>query len=313
MSFGDRVKAEIISKPYKEKHCQLAFLSGLIRGSGVLFEKDGEFGFEFKISDENTAMLVSEYLYSCFNYEVREISARQDSSNKKDKFVITLIGDIAIEILLKLCILQKDGENLYLSSTYPSQILYKECCEKSFIKGLFVSSGSCTVPGKENSTTSYHLQISCSHSSFAGIISDILLKNKIHVKISRNKEKFLVYLKSAEEIKDFIAYLSAPVSVLKLTDLMVERDFTNGVNRRKNCDLGNVNRQLEAFYKQISAIEKIKKSKGLDFLKPDLLTVANARIDNPEDSIIDLAKKLGLTKSCLNHRLRKLIEISNEI
>ena len=312
MSFCDEVRKEIISKPIKEKHCKYAFLSGLIRGNGVLFTKDDKLGFEFSVKDEKTAYLLGEYFLELFNYELREIAVQ--NSKNKEKFIITLTEDNAEEILKTLKIIDEKDGNYIVVSEYPEELLDKECCKVAFIKGVFLSAGNCTLPNENKSSkTGYHLQISCSHSSFASILSDVLQKNRINVKISRNKGAYLVYLKSAEEISDFLAYIQAPVSVIKLTDTMVERTFINGVNRRKNCDLGNVNRQLDATIKQTNAINLIEKTIGIKNLKKDLQEVCFARLDNPEDSIIELSKKLNLSKSCINHRFRKIISIAEEI
>ena len=116
-----------------------------------------------------------------------------------------------------------------------------------------------------------------------------------------------------KEIKDFIAFLPTPISVLKLTDLIISRDIINDSNRRKNCDLGNVNRQIEASAKQVDAILKIEQTIGLDGLKADLKEVAIARKKNPDETLLELAERLNLSKSCLNHRLRKLICIAKEL
>ena len=94
---------------------------------------------------------------------------------------------------------------------------------------------------------------------------------------------------------------------------MVNREFANNINRQKNCDLGNVNRQIEASAKQVQAIEKIEKIIGLDALKLDLREVAVSRLENPEETLIELADRLKISKSCLNHRLRKIVCIANEL
>ena len=94
---------------------------------------------------------------------------------------------------------------------------------------------------------------------------------------------------------------------------MVSREFANNINRQKNCDLGNVNKQVEASAKQISAIDRIDKIVGLDTLKVDLRQVAFARKEFPEDTLNELAERLNLSKSCLNHRLRKLVCIADEL
>ena len=155
-----------------------------------------------------------------------------------------------------------------------------------------------------------------SHAGSAELTAKELLKRGIKSNITRRKEDYVLYIKSGEEIKDFIAFLGAPVSVLKLTDIMIEREIVNVTNRRKNCDLGNVNRQIEAQEKIIRAIEKIEKaelSRGEVLLKPDLKITAAARKEYADDTLVELAARLSITKSCLNHRLRKISEIADKL
>ena len=94
---------------------------------------------------------------------------------------------------------------------------------------------------------------------------------------------------------------------------MINREFANTINRQKNCDLANVSKQVEASAKQIDAIKKIEQTIGLDGLKPDLAQTARARIEFPDDTLNELAERLIVSKSCLNHRLRKIVAIANEL
>ncbi len=314
MNFGENLKNEILSKPIKEKHCKKAFLAGIIRGSGEIYENEGELGFQFRVSSEETAMQVSLMLKSLFNYDVREISVSEDRLNAKDKIIISVSGQRAYDILLDLGVLIEDQNDVILNLKFYGEIAEKECCLRSFIKGLYLSNGTCTIPNSQNNTkTGYHLEMVFSHYTPALETSEKLAEFGVLTKVTRRKDSFIVYIKSAEEIKDFIAFLPAPLSVLKLTDIMINRDLSNNSNRQKNCDLGNVNRQIEASIKQIDAVEKIAEIIGLETLKPDLKETATLRLNNPDDTLNELAEKLKVTKSCLNHRLRKLLSIANEL
>lgn len=315
MNFSERVKKEILSKNLKEKHCKMAFLAGVIRGSGVLYERDGELGLEFKAPDEQTAMAFTSAFRSLFNYEIREVSVSEDRLNKRDKFVLNISGERAEEILLSLGVLEitDDGE-LAVNLQFYGQITKKECCLRAFIRGLFVSSGNLTTPvDNENKNTGYHLDITFSRYNTALETSEKLAEFGIITKITKRRENYIVYIKSAEEIKDFIAFLPAPVSVLALTDIMINRELHNNSNRQKNCDLGNVTKQVEASVKQIDAIDKIEETIGLESLKADLMQTAIARRENPDETLFELAQRLNVTKSCLNHRLRKLVCIAEQL
>lgn len=313
MNFTDRIKSEILSKPIKEKHCKKAFVAGLIRGSGVLYEKDGELGVEFKVPDEQTAMTITTVFSQLYNYDIREVSSAT-SQGGREKFYLNISGKQTLDILTDLGILiEKDGE-IVVDLKFFGDFTKNECCVKAFIRGLFVASGRCTLPTEnDNSSTGYHLEINFSHYSPALETSEKLAEFGVLTKIVKRREGYIVYIKSAEEIKDFLAFLPAPISVLKLTDLMINREFANTINRQKNCDLGNVTKQVEASAKQIDAIKKIEQTIGLDGLKADLAKTARFRIEYPDDTLNELAEKLVVSKSCLNHRLRKLIIIASEL
>ena len=94
---------------------------------------------------------------------------------------------------------------------------------------------------------------------------------------------------------------------------MINRELANKINRQKNCDLGNVNKQVEASAKQINAINKIQTTIGLDSLSKDLESTAKIRLEYPDDTLLELAERLAVSKSCLNHRLRKILAIAKEL
>lgn len=313
MAFIDSIKNEILNKNIKERHCRKAFLAGLVRGLGSLYEGENGLGLEIKASNEQTAMYITSAVRTLFNYDIREVSVSEDRLNGKDKFYLSISGERVTEILSDLEILTESDGELVVNLKFYGKLTEKECCLRSFIKGLFVAVGNCTVPDNSESSTGYHLELNFSHYTPALETSEKLAQFNVLTKITRRRESFIVYIKSAEEIKDFLAFLPAPVSVLKLTDLIINRELSNNSNRQKNCDLGNVNKQVEAAAKHIDAINKIIETIGLESLKPDLRETAIARVENSEETLSELSERLNVTKSCLNHRLRKLVAIANEL
>lgn len=310
MNFGKTIKDEIATKPAKDKQSKRFFLAGLVRGVGTLYEKDGEYGLEFKVPDERFAEIAVEYLKTLCDYDVREIEVSEDRLNKKDMVFINVYGKNARETLEFLGITEPadGGVNVCYD-------MFKVCENdenriKAFMRGLFVACGSCVVPAKSGGA--YKAELVFSHSKTALAVNETLYAFGIKSKITRRKENFVLYIKSAEEIKDFVAFLPAPVSVLKLTDVMIERELSNNSNRQANCDVGNVNKQVAAAAKQIAAIEKLKKEGRLSELKKELLETANARLDYPNDALSELAERLNVGRSCLNHRLRKIVCVANE-
>lgn len=314
MNFTEVIKAEILAKPIKDNHCKKAFIAGLVRGSGVLYEKDDELGLEFKAPDEQTAMMITKTFSDFYNYEIREVTISEDKQTNKEKYYLNISGKRAVEILTDLGILIEDEEGFAVDLQFFGELTKKECCLKAFLRGLFVASGRCYIPDKHDSSSSgYLLEIYFSSYAPALETSQVLAQNGISAKISKRRGGSQIYIKSAEEIKDFVAFLPAPVSVLKITEQMVERELSNAVNRRNNCDLANITKQVDAMIKQTNAIKKIEQTIGLESLKEDLLITAKARQDYPDDTLNELAVKLNVSKSCLNHRLRRIVEIANSL
>lgn len=313
MNFSEIIKTEILEKPHKDKDSKRSFLAGIVRGTGRLFERDGELGLEFKVFNEKVISLVENYLKSLFSFELREINFSQDKLNNRDKYVLTIFGENTEKVLTELGIIKEEDDELNVNFSMFDICLKKEANIKALISGLFLSSGSCSVPkSSQNKNTGYHLEIVFNHNIPAYQVMSVLLNYGVQAKIINRKDSFVLYIKSVEEIKNFLAFLPAPVSMLKLTELSINRELANTSNRQKNCDIGNVNRQLEASEKQLQAIEKIEKTVGINSLKPDLREVAKIRKEFPEDTVLELANRLKITKSCINHRLRKIIEISKD-
>ncbi len=314
MNFTEQVKKEIISKPIKSACCKRAFLAGIIRGSGRIYQTETGFGVEFKLSGDEVFQRVTEYLNTLFDYEVREVSFEQDKRHNKDKITVNVFGEQAINILKEIGVLT-EKENAYeVSLNMFGAIAEKECCLKNFMKGLFLSVGNCILPSdRKTAKGGYHAELVFYHSAPAYETLSALSKMGVQSKIIRRRDAYVVYIKSSEQIQNLLAYLGCPLSVLKVTDLIIKREITNNSNRQKNCDLGNLNRQITASAEQTEAINKIIQNGLLEKLKEPLQKVALARMDNPEDSSMELAEKLGVTKSCLMHRIRKLISIAQEL
>ncbi|MBP5466523.1 MAG: hypothetical protein J6Y43_03055, partial [Clostridia bacterium] len=159
MNFGESVKEEIFLKPIKEKHCKKAFLAGIVRGNGVLFESEDGYGLSFKIAGEKRAMSVSELMSDVFGFDIREISVAEDRLNRREIVEIIITGAEADRALFELGILKDAADGGSEVSGFFGDITGRECCFKAFIRGLFVSAGSCTVPGgAEAAKTGYHLE-----------------------------------------------------------------------------------------------------------------------------------------------------------
>lgn len=181
---------------------------------------------------------------------------------------------------------------------------------KALIRGIYLGSGSVNNP--ENK---YHLEISLLNFENTKKINDMLINFGINSKILKNIKDYTIYFKEGEEISKFLAFINANKSVLKFEEIRVQRDMNNKVNRLVNCETANLNKTINAAVEQIEAIEKLKKNNKFESLDDNLKEIANARIENPNMSLVELGKILSVPvgKSGVNYRLKKIIEIANDI
>ena len=168
--------------------------------------------------------------------------------------------------------------------------------------------GSGSINNPENK---YHLEIILSTLSNAENIKNILEKFEIHIKILNRKNGYSLYIKDADEISKFLAFIGANSAVLKFEEIRVLRDMKNNVNRKVNCETANIKKTVNAAVKQIEAIKKLQKLKKFDKLPENLKEIAYLRLENPDASLVELGKMLKnpLGKSGVNHRLKQIEEL----
>ncbi len=314
-SFSSSVKAEIVKRGVgNSQESKKAFLAGFIRATGSIIKVGEDFGFQYYAESQPLSDFLQEIILSVYGFTVECAVTEMDNLNHRQKQTFEVLGRRALDMLIDLEILS-GGKSLRLNQTNLGSFLTNENTKRAFIKGVFIGSGSVTVPKKtaENkSATGYHLEVKFNSEEPALSFLELVSAFDIYPKIT-TRRFFIVYLKSSEDIKDFLALLGANKAVIDITELMVEKEVMNNVNRQKNCDLANVNKQLLAAENQIKAIEKLKERGMFDSLSKDLKETAIIRLENPDETLLELATMLSVSKSCINHRLRKLVQIAKEI
>lgn len=183
-------------------------------------------------------------------------------------------------------------------------------CRLAFLRGAFLSGGSVTDPQK-----SYHLELVTSHFNVSRELTALLLDMNYQPKDTTRKSNYITYFKQSEFIEDLLTAIGAPVSAMAIMNAKVEKNLRNGINRRVNCDAANADKTVDAAQEQLVAIRALAgRSGGLDALGEKLQEAALLRQEFPELSLADLALlcQPPVTKSCLNHRLRKLVSLGRE-
>lgn len=216
---------------------------------------------------------------------------------------------------LKVCYdIKMQGKNFYLSFKRDdiefSSLNFEDVdIQKGIIRGTFLGSGSITEPNAR-----YHLEIRFESKEKRSELVKIIEKFEIEVKLLNRKHSYSIYMKDGEEISKFLALIGASSSVLKYEDIRVLKETKNNINRKVNCETANINKTISASVVQIEAIEKLKRKKKFNQLPLNLMEIANLRLENPDATLVELGQMLSqpIGKSGVNHRLKRIIEISEE-
>ena len=189
-------------------------------------------------------------------------------------------------------------------------VIEEDCCKNAFLRGAFLAGGSVTDPVK-----GYHLELNTTHKSVAAE-GFILMQEALGFapKTAARGGGQVLYLKQSDLISDCLTYLGAPVAAMGIIEAKLEKELNNRVNRRCNCDDANISKVVEAAQEQLFAIQTVKKMGLYEHLPAKLRQAADAREENPEASLTELAAMMEppITKPAMNHRLKKLVQMAQE-
>lgn len=309
MSFSSEVKEELVKKTDSARHCQIAEFAAFMGMSGNVSETDdARVCIEFVTENELTVEKFYELLFKIFGIKEDSDTNIQLRSGKETIIRITGQEDVAkILMTLKWC----DDQFTQIEPVFADpRIVRMDCCKKAFIRGAFMERGSISDPNKF-----YHYEIVCKYEEDAEVLRGMLMFFGMDAKVIARKNSFIVYMKEGNNITDTLNLMGAVVSQMNLYNVMILKGISNDVNRKVNCETANLNKTIEAAVKQIKDIEYIRDTVGLDTLKDSLREVAYIRLDNPDMNLKDIGELLvpAVGKSGVNHRLRKISEIADEL
>lgn len=175
-----------------------------------------------------------------------------------------------------------------------------------FLGGVFLTCGTVTDPNKE-----YHLEFAAPTETLCNDLCDILFSVGVHPNITKRRYAYSAYLKMSEEIGDLLTFMGAQRCTLDLIDVQIDKEVKNRVNRQNNCDLANIDKVISAAERQRKDIQVIVQHDGLKELTPELHRLAELRLENPHLSLSELAEILGIGRSGVNHRFRRLAAIAD--
>ena len=313
-NFTEEIKNEILQSQFGSECCKIAFLSAFVRTSGSIISRGGKCGFEIVTENEQTAELINELVESECDCSMMVAEVKVDSMSGRDKFTFDCINDKSEDMLEKLRIIKRDCDGISLTFGIDEKLIEKDCCKVAYLKGAFLGGGSCTLPNEQTySRTGYHYEIVFSNKITAGDFCELLCDFEILARLVSRKDSSVVYVKSKEIVSDLLSAMQAYKCLDKLNKIVEFKDKCNNSNRISNCSVSNIDKAVKASVAQIKAIEVISKTIGLQALDKILFEVAEARLADPNASMQELADRLKISKSCINHRMRKILDISSQL
>lgn len=303
MSYTITIKKEI-SEIKSSKSELIAELSGYIRNNATIDNN------KITIATENKFIIdrIIETIKNIYNIDSNLEIIENLNFSKKDLYQITITKNVR-EILIDLGII--DNDNNYLE-TVPNYIVGANEEIRSYLRGVFESVGSINDPKKSR----YHMELLISKPQESVFVQKLLNLFDLNAKILNREKGYMIYIKEAEKISDFIKLLGANKAVMYYEDVRVYREQKNKTNRLNNCEQANMDKVIQTASTQLEDIEIIEKNDGLMLLDDKVKEVLEYRKKYPEASLKELAEIISIetnkpiTKSGLSHRLRKIKELA---
>ena len=321
MSFTNRAKLEIINSNLGATCCQIAEISALIRTCAQIETKDGEFKVTFSSDIIELTQRIRTIIKNLINKEIELTTIVENNLSKKPRYNAIIKGEDAKNILEKCYIIKISYSGQFeMINGISKHIASQDCCMRRFIMGAFMGCASANIKIKEIDNVEkrkggYHLEFVFSSNFIANDFLHLTNHFDINLKLIRRKKNYVCYLKEMDMISDLLALVGASGAVLTLQNELTIRQVRNDLNRQLNCLNANIGKTVDASIKQLEAINIINQTIGLESLPDNLQDLCLLRLANPEESmqnLVDLTTN-DLTKSGINHRLRKIIEIAKEI
>jgi DNA-binding transcriptional regulator WhiA len=284
MSFSSTAKGELCRTELAGECCELAELSALLHTAGSINISGG--ALSLRIDTENAAVARRAFLLVKSLYGVHTKTQMHTNQLKHNHiYSLSIDASSARMVAIDTRLMGDDGIAFGADASFISG----RCCQIAFVRGAFLGGGSITNPEKR-----YHMEFVCRQQEFADGLLNIIKNLGCPAKMIPRSKSFIVYL--------------------NIENIRVMKSVRNTVNRKVNCETGNLSKTVNASVRQQESIEIIRKHMGLDKLTPALREVAEARISHPEATLEDLAALLGAaSKSGVNHKLRKLNNIAEQL
>ena len=310
MSFSGMVKEELFRQIGSARHCKMAELAAMLCSCGKMEYFSGESKLKIQTENEAVARKCFTLLQKTFNIETK-IFVRENSHLKRVKvYTIEITDPEEIQVIFQALRLVADSVGHGALMLVDMLLVQQNCCKRAFIRGAFLASGSISDPEK-----GYHFEIVCPDVRKAEQLQVVIRSFSVDAKIVQRKKSYVVYVKEGAQIVDMLAVMEANVALMDLENIRILKEMRNTVNRKVNCEAANINKTVNAAVRQVEDIQLISRTVGFESLTDALAQVARLRLKYPDATLKELGMMLNpqVGKSGVNHRLRKLSEIADEL
>lgn len=315
-SFKETAKRELLEVLPKQDCCIKSFLSAITKADGTLEGTGRKQTLCLSLESFEAAEKVSQLIKTLYPAELDIAECRQKIAGVDRRvYKIVIPHGFATQALEDFELIRIDGDGLpNFTRGLPQRLLRRECCMRSYFKGLFLACGSVYAPEKSvgDSRKGYHFELKLADEEFADSVMELLTDMRINPRVSDRAGSKLLYVKDKDEIVRILCTLELADCASHMRDIINERETANVLNRAIICETANMDKTFSASSRQVLAIARIKDRGEYEKLPKALKDTADARATYSEASMQELADILGVTKSCLHHRLMKLEEIASK-
>jgi DNA-binding protein WhiA len=307
--FTRAIREELARVEEKQACCRLAAVAGLMHTAGSFLIRGGSSESErYEIRLATTVQAGAKVAYSVFKAYGAEgelLTRREPRFQHRLVYEVRVKGTpAALQALNEMGVL---SDSFQLEPGISRRLVKKGCCRNAFLRGCLIGAGSANSPQREA-----HLEILTPHEALAGDLARLLEGMDFHPGTRYRRGTYVVYLKGRDEVAGLLALAGAHEAALRVEEQSVVREVRSRANRLANCDSANLRRTSDAATHQLEAIAALQRSGRLETLPPALRDAADLRLRYPYLNLSELAEAggEGLTRSAVNHRLRRLVAVA---
>lgn len=313
-AFRDAAIHEIISSDFEREEV-FAFMSALAKEAGLLNIVRKRMNLVLYVDSYDEAMFAVSVLKKIYptEFEIAADEIKSGSKRGERAYSVSVPSGFTMQALEDFGLVSSDGFDGF-EAEVPKKFLHTHSFCVAYLKGLFLACGAVYVPSldEDDSKKGYHFEFRLDEEERAQSVANLLGELGVNAKTSERGSIFLVYIKDKDEILKLLGILGLSECSMQLQRVIDEKETANSLNRVIICETANLDKTYAAASKQLLAIGTIADREGLESLPPALFDTARARMEYQQASLQELADILGISKSCLNHRLRKIVELAEE-